>query len=52
MILSEISAVNDDNVDNRFYEAFPRLIDLIEDESPVRLLFSDYSSYKEKLNQE
>lgn len=45
VILFEVSMTNDDNVDNRFYEALPRIPEIEEDEPPLRLLFADYPKY-------
>lgn len=44
-ILWEVSARNDDNVDNRFYEALPRIPAIEEDEAPEYLMFADYPKY-------
>ena len=41
-LLGEVSTVGDDRVDNRFYAATGRLPDVIEDERPIHLLFTDY----------
>ena len=38
----EISSVNDDIKDNRFYEPLPRFTSIEEDERPLYLLCSDY----------
>lgn len=45
VILFEVSMTNDDNVDNRFYEALPRIPAIEEDEKPERLIFADYPKY-------
>lgn len=38
----EVSKVNDDTNDNRFYEKIGRFPKIEEDEKPLYLLFSDY----------
>ncbi len=45
VILFEVSMLNDDNVDNRFYEALPRIPAIEEDEAPAHLIFADYPKY-------
>jgi hypothetical protein len=42
VLLGEVSTVNDDKVDNRFYEAVGRFPQIEEDEEPLYLLFSGY----------
>jgi D-lyxose ketol-isomerase len=42
-LVGEVSLVNDDNLDNRFYEQMDRFSIVEEDELPFRLLVSDYS---------
>jgi D-lyxose ketol-isomerase len=41
-LVGEVSLVNDDNLDNRFYEQMDRFSNVEEDELPYRLLVSDY----------
>jgi D-lyxose ketol-isomerase len=41
-LVGEVSLVNDDNLDNRFYEQMDRFSDVEEDELPFRLLVSEY----------
>jgi len=41
-LVGEVSLVNDDKLDNRFYEEMDRFSILEEDEPPFRLLVSDY----------
>ena len=41
-LVGEVSLVNDDNLDNRFYEQMNRFSIIEEDELPFRLLVSDY----------
>ena len=41
-LVGEVSLVNDDNLDNRFYEQMDRFSTVEEDEKPFRLLVSDY----------
>ncbi len=43
IILFEVSTVNDDTVDNRFYTAEPRIPALEEDEEAQYLIFADYA---------
>jgi len=42
-LVGEVSLVNDDNLDNRFYEQMDRFTIVEEDELPFRLLLSDYA---------
>ena len=41
-LVGEVSLVNDDNTDNRFYEQMARFSQIEEDEPPLRRLVSDY----------
>jgi D-lyxose ketol-isomerase len=52
VLIGEVSMVNDDNHDNRFYEPIPRFPDLDEDEPPLYLLCTDYPSYYEWAKQQ
>jgi len=45
VLVGEVSAVNDDNRDNRFYEALGRFPAIEEDEEPLHLLVTDYPRY-------
>ena len=45
VLVGEVSAVNDDDTDNRFYEPLPRFSTIEEDEPPVYLLCTDYARY-------
>ena len=45
VLVGEVSRVNDDHVDNRFYEPVGRFPDIVEDESPMHLLYNDYARY-------
>ncbi len=45
VLVGEVSAVNDDNTDNRFYEEVGRFPAIEEDEEPLHLLVSDYKNY-------
>jgi D-lyxose ketol-isomerase len=45
VLAGEVSAVNDDRSDNRFYEGVGRFPEIEEDEAPYRLLVSDYSRF-------
>ena len=42
VFVGEVSAVNDDSNDNRFYTPVGRFPEIIEDEKPLHLLASDY----------
>ncbi|MBR5471958.1 MAG: D-lyxose/D-mannose family sugar isomerase [Oscillibacter sp.] len=42
ILLGEVSKVNDDRVDNRFYEEVGRFPDIDEDEAPLHLLGNEY----------
>jgi D-lyxose ketol-isomerase len=46
VLAGEVSAVNDDLTDNRFYESVGRFPEIEEDEAPYRLLVSDYPRYR------
>jgi D-lyxose ketol-isomerase len=45
VLVGEVSAVNDDSSDNRFYKTVGRFPEIAEDEMPVHLLASDYKKY-------
>jgi D-lyxose ketol-isomerase len=45
VLVGEVSAVNDDNIDNRFYEPVGRFPKIEEDEVPRYLLASDYNLF-------
>ncbi len=45
VFVGEVSAVNDDTCDNRFFQPVGRFPEIIEDEKPLHLLASDYSKY-------
>lgn len=45
VLVGEVSTVNDDLTDNRFYDPVGRFPTVEEDEEPYRLLVSDYSRY-------
>jgi D-lyxose ketol-isomerase len=42
ILLGEVSKVNDDTVDNRFYEKVGRFPDIVEDAEPLYLLGNEY----------
>ncbi len=44
VLVGEVSQVNDDHADNRFFEAVGRFPSIDEDEAPWRLLVSDYAA--------
>lgn len=46
VLIGEVSMVNDDNTDNRFYEPQGRFPEIIEDEPPVFLLCNEYPPAK------
>lgn len=41
-LIGEVSSVNDDDTDNYFHEPLPRYPEIIEDESAIRLLCTEY----------
>jgi len=45
VMVGEVSAVNDDHTDNRFYDELGRFPEIEEDEPPVHLLVGDYEKY-------
>jgi D-lyxose ketol-isomerase len=45
VLVGEVSLVNDDNTDNRFYEPVGRFPTIEEDEPPLYLLVKDYPRY-------
>jgi D-lyxose ketol-isomerase len=45
VLVGEVSRVNDDYVDNKFYEKAGRFPTIEEDEPPLHLLYDDYKSY-------
>lgn len=45
ILVGEVSLVNDDNADNRFYEKLGRFPSIEEDEAPLHLLVNDYQRY-------
>jgi D-lyxose ketol-isomerase len=45
VLVGEVSAVNDDSLDNRFFEQVGRFPTIEEDEAPLHLLASDYPNY-------
>lgn len=49
VLIGEVSLVNDDNTDNRFYEPVGRFPEIEEDEPPLYLLCTDYPKYYRKL---
>lgn len=46
VLIGEVSMVNDDNVDNRFYESQGRFPTIEEDEEPIYLLCNEYPKAK------
>ena len=49
-LVGEVSMVNDDNLDNRFYEEMDRFTQVEEDELSFRLLVSDYARLGESFS--
>jgi D-lyxose ketol-isomerase len=45
VLVGEVSAVNDDQEDNRFHKPLGRFPDIEEDEPPLYLLVNDYTDY-------
>ena len=45
VLVGEVSLVNDDNRDNRFFQAIGRFPTIEEDEEPIHLLVGDYNKY-------
>lgn len=45
VLIGEVSTVNDDRVDNRFFEPVGRFPEIVEDEPPLHLLCGDYGKY-------
>jgi D-lyxose ketol-isomerase len=45
VLIGEVSMVNDDENDNRFYDKVGRFPEIEEDVEPVHLLVNDYSKY-------
>ena len=45
VLIGEVSLVNDDANDNRFYEKIGRFPEIIEDVKPAHLLVNDYEKY-------
>ncbi|NMC37069.1 MAG: D-lyxose/D-mannose family sugar isomerase [Bacteroidales bacterium] len=45
VLIGEVSLVNDDSHDNRFYEEIGRFPEIIEDVKPVHLLVNDYEKF-------
>ncbi len=45
VLVGEVSTVNDDTADNRFYSEAGRFPGIVEDEPPVHLLVSDYEKF-------
>jgi D-lyxose ketol-isomerase len=43
VLVGEVSAVNDDHTDNRFFDPVGRFPEIVEDEAPLHLLVGDYS---------
>jgi len=50
VLVGEVSLVNDDERDNRFYEPVGRFPEIEEDVAPLHLLVTDYAKYYSPLN--
>ncbi len=48
VLIGEVSKVNDDTVDNHFYEKVGRFPAIEEDEPPIHLLYTEYPGLKNK----
>ncbi|NIM96765.1 MAG: D-lyxose/D-mannose family sugar isomerase [candidate division Zixibacteria bacterium] len=48
VLVGEVSSVNDDTSDNRFYECLGRFPEIEEDEKPLHLLVTDYPNYLDR----
>jgi D-lyxose ketol-isomerase len=42
LLCGEVSSINDDNTDNRFYDGNPKFAEIIEDEEPCHPLCNEY----------
>ena len=42
LVCGEVSSINDDNIDNRFYEPMPRFAEIEEDEPIGHILCNEY----------
>jgi hypothetical protein len=49
--VGEVSVVNDDNVDNHFYESVGRFPVVEEDQPPLYYLTSDYQQHLSRITQ-
>ena len=45
MLVGEVSRVNDDRVDNHFFDPVGRFPQIAEDAEPLYLLYNDYDRY-------
>ena len=45
VLVGEVSRINDDFIDNRFYEKVGRFPEIEEDEEPLHLLYTDYENF-------
>jgi D-lyxose ketol-isomerase len=45
VLVGEVSRVNDDHVDNRFFDPVGRFPEIEEDAAPLHLLYNDYACY-------
>ena len=46
VVIGEVSDVNDDTNDNRFYEELGRFPTIVEDEKPIHLLCNEYRAWR------
>ena len=45
VLVGEVSRVNDDHVDNRFFDPIGRFPEIVENVAPLHLLYNDYARY-------
>jgi D-lyxose ketol-isomerase len=50
VLVGEVSRVNDDQIDNHFYDKVGRFPEIEEDEEPLYLLYNDYARYYKHFN--
>ncbi len=45
VLVGEVSCVNDDHIDNHFFDSVGRFPEIEEDEAPIYLLYNDYAGH-------
>lgn len=45
VLVGEVNRVNDDRIDNRFFETVGRFPEIEEDEAPLHFLTKDYATF-------